>query len=187
MAKITDTFECIPRDEDSILRFQMLRSDIEARRDFITLIEEKIRRKLEEHVNDIVEGRFSIGDEESIKSISLTNTYRNLIEAQFSQACENFTKGLIWLSTGFDEWEKGKLKIHTLGQLYCKLQREKGSIVEWLEDCLLRYRNYILLDPVGESNYSNLGKEEYKSAYYNSIFCFIEDVTLISTLSIHVA
>ena len=41
MAKITDTFECIPRDEDSILRFQMLRSDIEARRDFITLIEKK--------------------------------------------------------------------------------------------------------------------------------------------------
>ena len=41
MAKITDTFECIPRDGDSILRFQMLRSDIEARRDFITLIEEK--------------------------------------------------------------------------------------------------------------------------------------------------
>lgn len=178
MAKITDTFECIPRDEDSILRFQMLRSDIEARRDFIALIEEKIRRKSEEHVSDIVEGRFSVGDEEFVKSISLTNTYRNLSEAQFSQACENFMKGLIWLSTGFDEWEKGKLKIHSLGQLYCKLQREKGSIVEWLEDCLLRYRNYILLNSVGESNYSNLGKEEYKFAYYNSFLRLIEDVTL---------
>ena len=87
-------------------------------------------------------------------------------------------KGLIWVSTGFDEWEKGKLKIHTLGQLYGKLQKDKGSIVEWLEDCLLRHRSYILLDLISESHYSNLGKEEYNSAYYNSLLRLIKDVTL---------
>ena len=150
MAKITDTFDCIPRDEKSILRFQMLRSDVEARRDVIALIEEKIRRKQEESVKDSLEGRLSTGDEEFVKRASLKNIYINLIEAQFSQACENFMKGVIWVSTGFDEWEKKKsgMKIHTLGQLYCKLQKEKGSILDWLEDCLLRYRSHILLEAV---------------------------------------
>lgn len=184
MSKITDTFDCIPRNEESILRFQMLRSDIEARRDVIELIEEKIRRKTDEQVNDIKKRCFSIEGEEIVKSTSLMNIYRNLSEAQFSQACENFMKGLIWVSTGYDDWEnfdmlkKSGLKTHFLGQLYCKLQKEKGAIVDWLEDCLLRHRNYILLDFVDEAHYSNLGKKEYQSAYYNSFLRRIEDVTL---------
>ena len=184
MAKITDTFDCIPRDEKSILRFQMLRSDIEARRDVIELIEEKIRRKTDEQVNNIKKGCFSIEGEEIVKSTSLMNIYGNLSEAQFSQACENFMKGLIWVSTGYDDWgnfdmmKKSGLKTHLLGQLYCKLQKEKGSIVDWLEDCLLRHRNYILLDFVDEAHYSNLGKEEYQSAYYNYFLLNIRDITL---------
>ena len=184
MAKITDTFDCIPRDEKSILRFQMLRSDIEARRDVIELIEEKITRKTDEQANNIKKGCFSIEGEEFVKSTSLMNIYRNLSEAQFSQACENFMKGLIWVSTGFDDWEnfdmmkKSGLKTHFLGQLYCKFQKEKGSIVDWLEDCLLRHRNYILLDFVDEAHYSNLGKEEYQSAYYNYFLLNIRNVTL---------
>ena len=182
MSKITDTFDCIPRDEKSILRFQMLRSDIEARRDVMELIEQKIRRKTEEKVNDIKKGCFSIEGE--VKSASLMNIYRNLSETQFSQACENFMKGLIWVSTGFDDWEnfemmkKSGMKTHHLGQLYCKLQKEKESIVDWLEDCLLRHRNYILLDFVNEAHYSNLEKEEYQSAYYNYFLRIIKDVTL---------
>ena len=184
MAKITDTFDSIPRDERSILRFQMLRSDIEARRDVIALIEEKIGRKSDEHVKAIKDGRFSIGDEGFIKSTSLTNIYRNLSEAQFSQACENFMKGLIWVSTGFDGWDnfemrkKSGMKTHLLGGLYCKLQGEKGSIVGWLEDCLLRHRKYILLDPVFEAQYSKLGKDYNRSAYYNSLLRLLRDVTL---------
>ena len=112
------------------------------------------------------------------------NIYRNLSEAQFSQACENFMKGLIWVSTGFDNWEdfemmkKSGMKTHFLGQLYCKLQKEKGSIVDWLEDSLLRHRNYILLDFINEAHYSNLGNEKYQSAYYNYLLRIIKDVTL---------
>ena len=162
----------------------MLKSDIEARRDVIALIEEKIQRKREEDHNDIMGGRLSAGDEEFAKRVSLENVYRNLSEAQFSQACENFMKGLIWVSTGFDEWEnfemmkKSGMKTHILGQLYCNLQKEKGSIVEWLEDCLWCHRKYILLDLVSEAHYSNLEKEEYESAYYNSLLRLIGDVTL---------
>ena len=184
MSKITDTFDCIPRDEKSILRFQMLRSDIEARRDVIELIEEKIRRKTDEQANNIKKGCFSIEGEEFVKSTSLMNIYRNLSEAQFSQACENFMKGLIWVSTGFDNWEdfemmkKSGMKTHFLGQLHCKLQKEKGSIVDWLEDSLLRHRNYILLDFINEAHYSNLGNEKYQSAYYNYLLRIIKDVTL---------
>ena len=185
MAKITDTFECIPRGEKSILRFQMLRSDVEARRDVIALIEEKIRRKRDEYCNDIMEGRLSTGDEEDVKRASLKNIYINLIEAQFSQACENFMKGLIWVSTGFDEWEnfemmkKSGMKTHTLEKLYCKLQKEKGSIVDWLEDCFLQYRSDILLDSVIEAHYSNLENEECRSPYYNyRMTGVIRDITL---------